>query len=366
LDLLVTHEWGPVKLFLNNEGHLEDHTIEAGLAGKLGWWNGIAARDLDADGDIDYIITNFGLNTKYRASPDRPALGFYGEFDNRGSKYLIEAYYEGDALYPMRGRSGSVAVIPSLSEKFPTFKSFGEATLQDVYTSKLAAAAQRLEVNTLESAVLINDGAGHFTFHALPRLAQASPAFGVALSDLDGDGKTDLYIAQNFFGPQPETGRMDGGLSLLLKGNGDGNFTPIWPNESGLVVAGDGKSLAVTDLNNDGWPDLLVGINNGELMAFENGGSRENRVLNIRLQGQRWNPTAVGSRVTITFDNGRKQAAEVQAGGGYLSQSSSVLTFGLGGTDPPKQIDIRWPDGRTSRESGVRDQGLLILKQPAP
>ena len=59
LDLLVTCEWGPVKLSLNENGKLKERTREAGLADRLGWWNGIAARDLDNDGDVDFVVTNF-------------------------------------------------------------------------------------------------------------------------------------------------------------------------------------------------------------------------------------------------------------------------------------------------------------------
>ena len=64
VDLVVTHEWGPVKLFTNKGGKLFDQTDAVGLAKYKGWWNGISARDLDNDGDIDYVATNFGLNTK--------------------------------------------------------------------------------------------------------------------------------------------------------------------------------------------------------------------------------------------------------------------------------------------------------------
>jgi hypothetical protein len=54
LDLLVTYDWGPVRLFQNEAGQrLVDVTDRAGLAERLGWWNGIAGRDLDHDGDID-------------------------------------------------------------------------------------------------------------------------------------------------------------------------------------------------------------------------------------------------------------------------------------------------------------------------
>ena len=51
LDLLLTREWGSVALYLNFEGKLEDRTIEAGLADRTGWWNGITGMDADGDGD---------------------------------------------------------------------------------------------------------------------------------------------------------------------------------------------------------------------------------------------------------------------------------------------------------------------------
>ena len=76
LDLVVTHEWGPVKLLRNSEGQLQDVTKESGLADRLGWYNSIAARDLDGDGDMDYVVTNFGLNTKYKASPEAAKIGW--------------------------------------------------------------------------------------------------------------------------------------------------------------------------------------------------------------------------------------------------------------------------------------------------
>jgi hypothetical protein len=145
---------------------------------------------------------------------------------------------------------------------------------------------------------------------------------------------------------------MDGGVSLLLLGRGDGSFEPVWPNRSGLMVPGDGRSLTTADWNGDGWLDFLIGVNNGELLAFENRGSKANRTLTVRLQGKPANPTAVGARVTVVLGEGARQTAEVYAGGGYLSQSGSALVFGLGDAGAVKEVEVRWPDGRVTRHRG--------------
>jgi hypothetical protein len=364
IDLLVTHEWGPVRYWRNEGGLLVDHTEAAGLADRLGWWNGIAARDLDGDGDIDYLVTNNGLNSKYHATPDVPALIYYGAYDDSGKKQLIEAEYEDETLFPTRGKSCSTRAMPFLAERFDTFNDFAVASLSDIYTPECLANATEFRANTLESGVLINDGSGSFRFDPLPRLAQAAPGFGVVLTDVDGDGHADALVAQNFYGPQPETGHMDGGVGLYLRGRGDGRFDFVWPDESGLLIPGDGKSLAVTDFNGDGWVDVLVGLNDGPLHAFFNLGQSAGRPFVVKLDGRPGNPTAVGAHVTVHLADGSSQSAEVAAGGGYLSQSSAALTFGLGLLGWAQSVDVRWPDGERSTHRVSRGAGRVLLQQP--
>ncbi len=364
IDLLVTHEWGPIKLFLNRQGRLVDATREAGLSDRTGWWNAITGADLDCDGDIDYVVTNFGLNTKYHASVEQPQRLFYGDVDGSGRNQILEAEYENGVLYPVRGKSCSTRAMPSLSERFPTFESFALASLEDIYSQSCLDQALQRSINTLESGCLINDGTGRFEFLPLPRLAQASPGFGVVATELDGDGYVDLFLAQNFFGPQPETGNFDGGVGILLRGGisaeGKPRWTPAWPDETGIVLAGDGASLTSADLNHDAWPDLVVAMNDGPVLAYEHRGREDRRVLQIRLQGKPGNRHATGARVRVQRDDGHVMTAEVYSGGGYLSQSSSDLVFGLGETGTVLQLDIHWPDG-TTRQVRPHPQSRRLL-----
>lgn len=363
IDLLVTQQWGPVRYFRNQQGVLHEETERAELTRYSGWWNGIAAGDVDHDGDIDYVVTNQGLNTKYHASPEFPVLLYHGDFEGSGTLRIVEAAFENDILYPERGRSCSMAAMPSLGERFQTFRQFAKATLHEVYPSERLDEALRLQANTLESGVLLNDGSGVFQFAPLPRLAQVSPGYGVVLVDADGDGNRDIYLVHNSFSPQPETGHTDGGLSLLLRGDGDGTFTPVWPHESGLVVPGDAKSLAVTDLNMDGRPDFLVGINDGPVMAFENRSGQLEDFLQIRLRTDGTNLDAIGARVEVTLSDGTMQTAETYAGGSYLSQSTPALTFGLGGQEA-ESIDVRWPEGKTSHHELATGERRIVVVKP--
>ena len=361
LDLLVTHEWGPVKLYTNREGVMVDETDAAQLGERTGWWNSIAGGDIDGDGDIDYAVGNQGLNSKYHASVDKPVQVFYGDYNGDGKKNLVEAEFENDVLYPIRGKSCSTNAMPHLGEKFTSFRAFAAASLPEIYSDQGLETALKLQATTLSSGVLTNNGDGTFGWRELPEIAQISPIYGMAFTDADSDGFTDLYVVQNFFSPQAETGRFDGGMSLLLSGDGDGGLRPVWPRESGLVVSGDASALVVTDLNDDLRPDYIVGINDGAPETFLNQGVNENRPVAVRLSG-----SGIGAKVTLELLSGESQTAEVHCGSGYQSQSGGTLFFGVPKGSEIDSIAVVWPDGSESVHSSIEvsSNAPVVLTKP--
>ena len=298
-----------------------------------------------------------GLNSKYHASDDHPVLLYYGDMDDAGRPKIVEAEYEGKTLYPVRGRSCSSNAMPGLKRKFPTFKSFAVAPLDDIYGKDKLKESKKLSANILESGILINmteeGGPPKFKFQPLPRLAQISPIFGLAFTSIDGDAYPELYVVQNFFGPQRETGRMDGGVSLLLKNN-KGQLSPIWPDKSHLLVSGDAKALTISDLNNDGLPDFHVSVNAGRAMAFEANPEQTNadQFLCLQLKGREGNIDASGARVSLRGESMPTITQQVSSGGGYLSQSSPRLFFPVGSLkgDALKALEVlvHWPSGKQS------------------
>ncbi|MFT4641641.1 MAG: hypothetical protein ACI8T1_004984 [Verrucomicrobiales bacterium] len=358
-DLLVAHEWGPVKYYHNSSGGFTDETESAGLAPLTGWWNSLASADFDRDGDMDYVVGNFGKNTKYHASKEKPTLLYYGDFDRTGTNQIIEAEFEEGILYPVRGRSCSMNAMPHLANKFQTYHDWGMAPLQNIYEEERLKGSLTMSASTLESGVLINDN-GKFTFKPLPHIAQIAPIFGVVAQELDGDGIPDLYVVQNFYGPQVETGHMDGGMSLFLRGKGDGSFEAVSPDESGLIVTGDAKGLAITDLNGDARPDFLISRNKDTMVAYENH-TKAGKTVMVRLKGPPSNPSGIGARITLKTSDGASQTAEMLGGSGYLSQSTAALSFGLGQDAAPTSISVRWPNGTVKAYTSGFDRPNITL-----
>ena len=365
LDLLAAHEWGPIKTFLNNQsGVLVDKTEDSGIADRLGWWQGLHGRDLNGDGLIDYVASNFGTNTIYHASPEKPELIYFGDMEGKGRFNIIEAKFEGKICYPRRGYSCSSRAMPGLKEKIKTFEQFATTSLSDLYTPEKLEPALKLECNTLESVALINEGRGRFKMIELPWMAQVSPSFGVVLTDVDADGFTDVFLAQNFSHPQRETGPMNGGISALLKGTGEREapFVPATPLESGLLVPEDARSVAVCDVNHDARPDLFIGINDAHPSVFINQ-AKTGRPFTIRLKGNSGNPTAIGAKVTLVTARIQSQSAEVYGGSGYLSQSEPILYFAAPEGAKLARINIRWPDGTEEKRDVDLKNTRLVIEQ---
>jgi len=267
VEIIAACEWGPIRIYRNNNGAIEEQTSKWGLSNHKGWWNSLSVADLDNDGDMDIVATNYGLNTKYKADKDRPELLYYSDFNESGENNIVEAKYEGDTIVPRRGFSCSQLAMPFLKDKLKTFHNFASSTLETIYTPSRLAESKKYEVNTLEHSVLMNE-AGHFKLISLPREAQVAPSFGSELIDIDDDGVLDIILAHNFFSPQRETGRMDGGLSLVLKGNGDCTYTPLPHSVSGISISGDTRRVTAIDLDGNGIKEIAFAQNNGPMIIY--------------------------------------------------------------------------------------------------
>lgn len=266
-DLILVGEWMSITIFEQKNGHFYKYHSES-LTQTKGWWYALDAEDFDQDGDIDFIAGNLGLNYKYRASAEEPFHVYAHDFDENGSLDIVLGYFNSGELYPLRGRQCSSEQIPLLKEKFDSYSKFASSTLVEVYGDKPLALATHYEVYTFASVYIENLGHGRFEVHALPNLAQISSVNDFLIEDFNQDGHPDVIIGGNMYNSEVETARNDASLGLLLVGNGKGDFKPVTPQESGLMIPGNVKSLASLK-NHDGATLVLVGNNDSELQIFE-------------------------------------------------------------------------------------------------
>jgi hypothetical protein len=222
---------------------------------------------------------------------------------------------------------------------------YARATLEEVFGSEVLGKARRFSATELRSGIFLSRPDGTYRFAPLPRIAQIAPLQGIVTGDFDGDGHADIYAVQNSSAPIPAIGRFDGGLSQLLRGDGQGNFAAVTPAESGLLVPGDARAVVATDFDGDGWADFLVTRNNDTTLAFRNHGVVGRKSLQVSLSGAAGNPAGVGARITIEFGDGSTQLAEIGSNTGANSQSGNSFFVGYRDANPPRSLRVRWPSG---------------------
>lgn len=359
-ELALAIEWGPVRIYANRRGRLEDTTESWGIANRTGWWRGIAAGDFDSDGRMDLVVGNWGLNSAHRATVEHPVRLFSGDLDGIGLNTLLETAYEpGLGDLPWRTRGALSMQYPWLTEKFTTHGSYAAVSAQDILGPRLAKAKQ-FYVNTLESSLLLNRGT-RFEARALPRQAQWSPASAVSVADADGDGADDVFLSQNFLAATPDEARQDSGIGLWLRGDGRGDFSAVSATTSGIYLDGDQRGAAVGDFDHDGRIDLAVGQNSGPLELYRNTTAAPG--WRVRLTGPPGNPDGIGTVAWLEGDGVRGPVREVAGGGGWWSQNSTTLV--LGKKPGTTTVHVRWPGGKEQTAPLPKD-GIDIAIRYAP
>ena len=260
-DLIVVGHWMAPKFLLNKDGQfsLMDAPF---LENQIGLWNSIEKGDFNNDGQMDFVLGNLGQNSQLNA----PITLIYKDFDENGSIDPILCVEENEALVPFVSKDDIQSQIPDLKSKYVSYASYADQTIDEIFTAKQLAGAQKIEINNLSSGWLKSVGKGNYEFLELPSQVQFSPVFAILPLDYNQDGNTDLITAGNLFGTRVKLGRFATSKGELLQGDGQGNFHTVPYSESGLYNSGEIRDIQLVKIQNN--LAVLVARNNETINVF--------------------------------------------------------------------------------------------------
>jgi enediyne biosynthesis protein E4 len=241
----------------NPDGSFTDVTKEAGLAnaGDGNYGIGVAVGDYDNDGFADLYVTSYGKNVLYHNNGD-------GTFTDVTAKAGVEAGgWSSSAGFFDYDNDGHLDLFVT------------RYMLWDTQTSKICGQEWQTYCPPAEfpqTTNILYRNRGDGTFEDVSQHSGISAlkgrSLGVSFADYDGDGFTDVFVAN------------DGMRQFLFHNNGNGTFTEC-ALEAGAALTADGKPVSgmgtvFQDYDNDGRPDILVTVLPREVYAlFHNDGN---------------------------------------------------------------------------------------------
>ena len=192
-------------------------------------------------------------------------------------------------------------------------------------------------------------------------------SFGLFFFDYDLDGRQDMLQANGHLENeineiQPSQFYRQPAQLFWNKGGGP-SFAMVPEDESGeLSKPIVGRGAAFGDLDGDGDLDVVLTDNGGKPLVLRNQQDLGHHWLRIKLEGTSSNRDGIGARATLTA-GGSTQYQTMMPTRSYLSQTESVITFGLGKTDKVDTLTITWPNGAKQEVTVESVDTLLVIKQ---
>jgi hypothetical protein len=336
-DLFVLHDIpGGIDLYVNG-GNGRFNLMDIERFNVFGGWMGVAPGDYDLDGDLDYFMTNIGSTG--RGSPPEDRIITSSPFLPGGTPL--------HRLWNNNGFGGFTDAAPAIS----------------IVPSGLLPPTNN------------NNGTG---------LAAYEFGFGCGWIDADNRGLLDLVWTGDIIFDDGGPGRIfrydNHGVGRFLKNDGVGGFIDQTA-ERGLFNMDDdsplafgenqaGRALAVVDLNNDGYEDLVVSNlpNNplgrvGDIRVYLNPATTAGNWTNIELRGTVSNRFGIGARVVITAGGVTTVKEVITTTSGFTSIQPAVH-FGLGQADVIDEVMVFWPSGRVSSHTDQPVNQPLTFEEP--
>lgn len=260
-DLIVVGEWMSVTIFVNENGNFTKPLI---IPNSEGWWNTIKVSDIDQDGDMDFMLGNWGQNFKLKATIDKPLNLYVYDFDqNKRIEVVMEWFTQEDKIpYPFASKADLTAQMPSLKKTGLKYKEFAEKQVKDLFDNAFLDKAVKKRVLNFSSSVLLNQG-GNLVLESLQDEAQMSPIFAIETGDFDNDNILDYFVGGNFYKLKPEMGRCAGFHGGYFKGIGKGKFRYVLPLTSGIDIKGEVRDALWLNKK------LIVARNNNSVLIFD-------------------------------------------------------------------------------------------------
>jgi enediyne biosynthesis protein E4 len=424
-DLYVT-ALGGNRLYRNQQnGTFRDVTGAAGV-GASGWSTGCGFADYDRDGDLDLFVARyvemdlkklpqFGKDKtcEYRGIPVQCGpRGLPGESDflfrNEGNGRFTEVGARAGVSDPGRHFGLGVAWFDANDDGWPDLYVANDSMANFLYLNRkdgtfeeagfplgVAVSEDGSEQGGMGVALGDYNRSGRFSvfvtnfaeeYNALYRhdgqhftdvsfrsrtAASSLPlvGWGTAFFDYDNDGWLDLFVVNGHVYPQLDKARLGASAgyrqrSLLYRNLRNGTFEEIAGGLGGpLALERVNRGTATGDLDNDGRLDVVVNGLDGVPQVLRNEVARPGNWLIVKLRGTGRNTNAIGAILSV-HSGGVVERRLVQSGTSYLSQDDMRLHVGLGAAPQADVVEVRWPDGTTTRQERVKANQILEIAQP--